>query len=45
MNAPYATRSFDVAMRPLHVLIIGGGIGGLAHGQPLNTQSVCTPLK
>ena len=38
MTAPYPTRSFDAATTSLHVLVIGGGIGGLSTTLALRRQ-------
>jgi len=35
MTAPYATKAFSGSLAPLHVIVIGGGIGGLCLAQGL----------
>jgi salicylate hydroxylase len=35
MTAPYSTKAFDLPVAPFHVVIIGGGIGGLCLAQGL----------
>jgi salicylate hydroxylase len=35
MTAPYRTHAFDAGIAPLHIVIIGGGIGGLCLAQGL----------
>jgi len=40
MTAPYRTRAFDAPVAPFHVVIIGGGIGGLTLAQGLKKAGV-----
>ena len=40
MTAPYATRSFSGSLAPLHVVAIGGGIGGLCLAQGLKQAGI-----
>src|ERR1700687_1397879 len=35
MTAPYRSQAFSTSVSPLHVVIIGGGIGGLCLAQGL----------
>jgi salicylate hydroxylase len=40
MTAPYRTRAFDAPVTPFHVVIIGGGIGGLTLAQGLKQAGI-----
>jgi 2-polyprenyl-6-methoxyphenol hydroxylase-like FAD-dependent oxidoreductase len=40
MTAPYRARAFDAPATALHVIVIGGGIGGLCLAQGLKTSGV-----
>ena len=40
MTAPYRTRAFGAPVAPFHVVIIGGGIGGLTLAQGLKQAGI-----
>jgi salicylate hydroxylase len=40
VTAPYRTRAFDAPVAPFHVVIIGGGIGGLTLAQGLKKAGI-----
>jgi 2-polyprenyl-6-methoxyphenol hydroxylase-like FAD-dependent oxidoreductase len=44
MTAPYHSRAFDAPVAPFHVVIIGGGIGGLTLAQGLKKAGISVAI-
>ena len=40
MTAPYSVKAFSGSLAPLHVIVIGGGIGGLCLAQGLKRAGI-----